>query len=177
MNIAVIILILMALGGAGAVARKNGGPNRSGRIVFDGMWSYYNKLKVVDYDYYCKIEGFNKSTGEPMVIASPKGYQNWQNKNKYDRNGWSFSKSPDLAFKDAWKNYLNAGGESYLNWTTVYTPYFWNRADKEKARNNMLGWIKFFFPNLQSLILDSIPQDLQDTIEIVVEGGAPSGNQ
>ena len=103
----------MALGGAAGgigVGRK---PTRSGRIIFDGMWSYYNKLKVVDYDYYVKIEGFDKE-GNPLTIASPLGYQNWRSMNKYNRNGWSFKKSPDIAFKDAWKNYQVAGGDTFL---------------------------------------------------------------
>ena len=173
MNIALLIaIILIALGGAAGVngSRK---PTRTGRIVFDGMWSYYNKLKIVDYDYYVKIEGFDKN-GNPLTVSSPVGYENWTQINKYHRNGWSFSKQPDIAFRDAWKNYQEAGGETYLNWVQVFTPYYWEQADAQKERGTILAWIEFFYPKLRLIIQDSIPEDLRDTIEIVVEGDRPS---
>ena len=162
----------MALGGAAGgigVGRK---PTRSGRIIFDGMWSYYNKLKVVDYDYYVRIEGFDKE-GNPLTIASPLGYQNWRSMNKYNRNGWSFKKSPDIAFKDAWKNYQVAGGDTFLNWTQVYTDYFWTQSENEADRANMLGWVEYFFPQMRQTIIDSIPEGVRDNVEIILEGGVP----
>jgi hypothetical protein len=174
MNIALLIaIILIALGGAAGVngSRK---PTRTGRIVFDGMWSYYNKAKIVDYDYYVKIEGFDKS-GNPLTVTSPLGYENWETElNKYHRDGWSFKKSPDIAFKDAWKNYQEAGGDTFLNWTQVYTNYFWEQAGSEQDRLNIIGWIEFFFPQMRQVIIDSVPEDLRENIEVVIEGGIPT---
>ena len=65
-------------------------------------------------------------------------------------------------------------GDTFLNWTQVYTDYFWKQADSESDRLNMLGWIEFFFPQMRQVIIDSVPEDLRENIEVVIEGGIPT---
>ena len=166
-----MILLLLATTRKSPSAKVYG----SGTITYDGYWRRYSKWNTsTDYDYVCIIRGQDLN-GKPLSVISPdndctrRTLDGRSPCSKYDkrRDAWSFSKDPQLAFNDAWSNYLSQGGQPALNWTVKETPTFVNYANKERQRGQWLSALQFFFPNLKLKILEKIPVDLQDKIVII----------
>ena len=152
MNYGIIAVILLLL----ATSRKSPTSAKvygSGTITYDGYWRRYSKWNTsTDYDYVCIIRGQDLNG---KTIKRHKSWQ-WLHKENTWRKGpllqiWQikerleFSKDPQLAFNDAWSNYLSQGGQPALNWTVKETPTFVNYANKERQRGQWLSALQFFF--------------------------------
>lgn len=173
MNFGIVAVILLLL--ATTRATTNGRTFGNGTITYDGYWRRYSKFNTsTDYDYVCIIRGQDKN-GNPLSVISPDNdctkriIDGRPHCSKYDkrRDAWSFSKDPQLAFDDAWSNYLSQGGQPALNWSVKETPKFIDYANRERSRGAWLSALQFFFPNMKLRILEKIPVDLQDKITIV----------
>ena len=148
-----MILLLLATSRKSPTSAKVYG---SGTITYDGYWRRYSKWNTsTDYDYVCIIRGQDLN-GKPLSVISPdndctrRTLDGRSPCSKYDkrRNAWSFSKDPQLAFNDAWSNYLSQGGQPALNWTVKETPTFAITPTRATTWT-MVERLTIFFPNLK----------------------------
>ena len=63
---------------------------------------------------------------------------------------------------------MDAGGDPALNWNVVFTDNYYEYAKKDKLYDKVLGLLQIFFPHLRTTIENSIPEDIRDDIEIVI---------
>ena len=166
MNIALIIIAVLLLGARRTIAPPSGGtgtpnPNlKTGYITYAGSRKY--EYIRTDYDFRVEINGFNISTGDPITAYSGP-------KRKHGHDTWDYShNTPEKIFNRTWKNYLDMGGDPVLNWEVNFTPSYFEYAKKDAVYDKVLGLLQVFWPNLRTTIEDSIPEDIKENIEIVI---------
>lgn len=172
MNIALIIIAVLLLGARRTVAPPTGGtgkvnPNvKTGSITYDGsrecQAEILGKCLSVDYDFRVQIDGFNAISGNPITAYSGGNRSHGSDTWDYSRN------TPEKIFNIAWKNYLDMGGDPILNWNVNFTNNYYEYAKKDAVYDKVLGLLQVFFPNLRTTIEDSIPDDIKENIEIVI---------
>jgi len=168
MNLAVIIVIILLIGARkqtpeGIPEPTPPNPNlKTGTITFDGSRRREWYDLGPDYDFRVQVDGFTVSTNMPVTAYSGPG-------RAHGTDTWDYShKTPEWVFQKAWDNYLDAGGDATLNWNVVFTDRYYEYAKKDAVYDKVLGLLQIFFPHLRTTIENSIPEDIREDIEIVI---------
>lgn len=125
-----------------------------GTITFEGVRNpiqVFGKTIAVDYDFKVIINGF-KQDGSPLQVQT---------------GNWDYRNSAEKIFGFAWDKYINQGGDPVVNFNVIYTPKYYEMAEKDAKLDQIMAVAELIF-GIRSKIESKIPPDIRDKIEIII---------